>query len=171
MKKLFIVVSIAAISYLLAQTEFVKDGYDSLVKQNEVSKANKFEKVNTSELQSLRQQNASLVAKITALEHDIEALQIIQADSLALINNASKPKSVDIDYKETQSTLVALAQVDAKFTVVDAPNTPVIDNNISNNKNVKVKNVQEHQKRLQQQAVLRQVAQKMELAAIQSLAQ
>ena len=183
MKIIFTLVSFIALTYLIVQTQFVQTNINQWFNSvNEAAPPNdnkpvveegavlthaantlKTDTQNTvikKKLQTLETNNQSLQSKVTRLEKQVKMLAqstVISNHKVAQLQN-SEVANPSMHNSETFSATSDIASVievnrsnmDDKFSQALAP---------SNDSN----------KRLQQQAILRELAQKMELAAISSL--
>lgn len=178
MKTLFIIVSFVALSYLAMQTSIAKDfiqnatqGIEFSLNKELVSGHNDKEyEALLEELKSLKStvenENESYTKRLTALEENIDSLtdELSRQSKNHIVNSRN---TVDAPLVE---------EINLKETVLETRTEK--EPNISQTKNVDVTNDQlthsqtklnRQQKRIQQQAMLRAVSQRMELAALNSL--
>lgn len=175
MKTLFIIVSIVAIAYLALQTKTVKTmlhkaaSYTaeelSQLKNDdaEASEASINTKLNeewatVSKLaKKTSDENKILVARVNNLENDVATLEtVVTGLSPLLINNKAIDEPVISAKKIAKETQVESIQAEVSSTITDSSEQSAQINT-------------QQQKRMQQQAILRDLAQKMELAALSSL--
>lgn len=172
MKTLFIIVSIVAIAYLALQTKSVKSMLHKAASytaeelnqtKNDEAIANK-SSINTelneqwatvSKLaKKASDENKILVDRVNNLESDVATLETVVTGLSPLL---MKNEAIDEPVISTK-TIPKETQVKSIQTEV---NSSITDNSVQINT--------QQQKRMQQQAILRDLAQKMELAALSSL--
>lgn len=183
MKTLFMIVSILAFSYLALQTSFVKSYLVSFTQTFDFNSPNNQLENNTNKafitkINALEKQSASdremYTQRITELENNVKALKQKQSDTIAIksdqqvllantqLKNADLHHSSALSSKEDKISLLA-QKLKEEGTAIDRSNLKSASLQASEAQ------ISQQQKRLQQQAVLRSLSQKMELAALNSL--
>lgn len=183
MKTLFIVVSIIALSYLALQTSFVKSYMVSFTQTNDLNLAsNQLEnntnkafmtKINALEMQSARdremytQRISELEQNLTALKQTLNDNERRKTDESLLltlshgenneIQNTTEPAGNE------ENTGSRPQNLQEKASLINRPNVKQASAEVPKAQ------ISQQQKRLQQQAMLRSLSQKMELAALNSL--
>ena len=181
MKTLFIIVSMIAFSYLALQTSLVKNyiadftqaiDFNSPGNQLENNTDKAFiDKINALEMQSKRDRDI-YTQRISELEKSVALLKQKVSDNEQQKND--KPSLLahsDTNENDIRNTSDFSQQEEMphsvleKNTLLDKPNVRPISASVSNEQ------INQQQKRLEQQAVLRALSQKLELAALNSLTQ
>lgn len=182
MKTLFIVVSILALSYLALQTSVVKSYLSGFTYQldpqleNDPIKNNVYNelvtKINELEKQSA-QERANYSLRISELEKDIATLE------QSLHNNMQRNIDEQMSLTKHPKQNNARQQLNVSNHIQSKtilPPQPIESTALVSNVETKLGSVDsseglisQQQKRVQQQAVLRALSQKMELAALSSL--
>lgn len=175
MKKVFISVCILASLYLAAQTSFAKrliaNGYSS-------------DPVNTVDSYSLQQQLANLESSIQAMKVNdekqdllsrIERLERELGEKTTLINSAPENEKADVTKLiKNDSSSVDESKFALDKSVIEnaqSTNLPIpVDASSNTETSQKAAISSETKKRLQQQAALRDLSQKLELLALDTLA-
>jgi hypothetical protein len=181
MKTLFIIVSMIAFSYLVLQTSLVKNfivdvtqaiDFNIPSNQDENNTDEAFiNKINALEMQSARERDI-YTKRISDLEKNVSLLT--QKVSDIKQQKRDKPSSLafsDINDKRNNAELTNNKENDE-----DKSNSLLDKNTLLGNPSVKpistvvaMEQISHQQKRLEQQAVLRSLSQKLELAALNSL--
>ncbi len=152
MKLLFIAVSVVALVYLLLQSNLISDFTHSASAKEAVATAQKGTPDHVLNTQQLEARVSELTASNKQLQVQLDKLaqQIVDMQMTSLMPST---KSNEI---EQSASVTSVVEQEIVSQSNDAYNTASASDNQQN----------EQQKRLQQQAVLRDLAQKMELSAL-----
>ena len=183
MKTLFIIVSMIAFSYLALQTSYAKSYIASFTQkidvklggtQAEINTSKEFiNKINALEMQSAHDREM-YTQRISALEKNVKALKQQQSDIVqsrndekilqahAMLENSDLHDTFDLSIKE-ESVRLSQQKLDDESELFERQSMQPVDVDMYKEQ------ITQQQKRLQQQAVLRSLSQKMELASLSSL--
>lgn len=181
MKTLFILVSVLALGYLALQTSLVREYVLSVAQQFSHQGVNKpiennmtkefITKINELEKQSARERGI-YTQRISELELNVAALKLdIQRNINAKLLTTNAINEVNVEQHPVDSSPL---QIENEATLspnsLEGPNLASRVDAKQSSVNRPEEQIDQQQKRIQQQAVLRQLSQKMELAALSSLA-
>lgn len=169
MKTIFSAISVLAVVYLAMQTQVVQGwtnkalayATQSDATDQVASKLADPQKAKLAQhLASLQVQNEQLLSKIASLEEQIE--NMLSKHARATLNDPTEPKIIQ---GQTIGN-AANSALGGKFSQVKQSDNEIL---IKLNKNEISDAVKQQQKRIQQQAMLRELSSRMELSAISHL--
>ena len=158
MKLLFIAVSVVALVYLLLQSNLISNFTHSASANEAVATAQKGTPDHVLNTQHLEARVSELTASNKHLQVQLDKLaqQVVDMQMTSLTPSTESTESNEL---EQSASVTGVVEQEIVSQSTDAYNTASASDNQQD----------EHQKRLQQQAVLRDLAQKMELSALAGL--